>query len=118
MNKDSDEFKNWVETHKSKCHQNFDGSFPNIEAKLLQQSGFGKDPRNMVFNTLSSSQMEFKISHSCHFNKSIWGKVECLNHVAKRLGTGMQKIVTENTGKGDPFGGKNMAVWRLLLLIN
>lgn len=33
-------------------------------------------------------------------------KVECLNHVAKRFGIGMWKIVTENTGKGDPLGGK------------
>lgn len=33
-------------------------------------------------------------------------KVECLNHVAKRLGTGLTKIVAYNTGTGNPLGGK------------
>lgn len=37
-------------------------------------------------------------------------KVEYLNHVAKPLGTGLRKIVANNTGKGDPLGGKPMEV--------
>lgn len=37
-----------------------------------------------------------------HDGKTI-EKVECLNHVAKRLGTGLRKIVTDNTGTGEPL---------------
>lgn len=33
-------------------------------------------------------------------------KVECLNHVAKRLGTGLRKVVADFTGSGEPLGGK------------
>lgn len=32
-------------------------------------------------------------------------KLECLNHVAKRLGTRLRKIVAHDTGTGDPLGG-------------
>lgn len=37
LGKDSDEFKNWVETHKSKCQQNYDGSSPNMEVVAAER---------------------------------------------------------------------------------
>lgn len=33
-------------------------------------------------------------------------KVECINHVAKKLGTALKKVFQENTNTKNPLGGK------------
>lgn len=109
LGKDSDEFKNWVETHKSKCQQNYDGSSPNMEVVAAERIWERSKKHGFQYTTLVSdgdSKTHTHLTSVKPYGELEIEKVECLNHVAKRLGTGLRKIVAENTGKGDPLGGK------------
>lgn len=43
----------------------------------------------------------------CHLNENkVIQKVECLNHVAKRLGAGLRKLVKGRSKSEDRIGGR------------
>lgn len=103
------DFETWFENHKSQCQQNYEGSSPNMEVVAAERLWQRSEKYGFRYTTVVSDGDSKTFSHLTELN--LYGdtnieKVECLNHVAKRLGTGLRKVVADNTGTGEPLGGK------------
>lgn len=109
----SDEYKQWYQSHKDAgvCEKNFDGSSNAMEMKAAEIL-WTRSIRlcNMRYTTLLSDG-DAKTHH--HLQQlQVYGegidirKEECVNHVAKRVGKGLQNIVREWRGTDSSIGGK------------
>lgn len=105
------EFSIWFESHKPECAANFSGSSNAMEmkaAEILWKRSV--DVCNMQYTTVLSDGDSKTFQHLLSLN--VYGedvkisKEECINHVAKRLGTGLRNKVAEWRGKGVTLGGK------------
>lgn len=76
-----------------------------LEWKSKQQTGCGKGLRPFRYTTLVDAKTYTHLKALKPNAGLDIDKVECINHVAKRLGTGLRKIVSENAGKGSSLGG-------------
>lgn len=113
----SDEYKQWYQSHKDAgvCEKNFDGSSNAMEMKAAEIL-WTRSIRlcNMRYTTLLSDG-DAKTHH--HLQQlQVYGegidirKEECVNHVAKRVGKGLQNIVREWRGTDSSIGGKKREV--------
>lgn len=105
------EFEIWHKGHKSACELNHTGSSASMEMEaaltLWKRSvsyGFRyttllSDGDAKTFNYLSEKQIYGK--------DVILKKEECVNHVSKRLGTGLRNAVKEWKARGVTLGGKS-----------
>lgn len=102
----SQEYQNWYEQHRQECQKNWDGSSPAMEAgiaKILWARSI--EIANMRYVQMISDG-DAK-SHATIVAAKPYGenvtieKVECTNHIAKRLGTGLRNIA-----KKEKLGGK------------
>lgn len=109
LGKESVAFMDWYKEHKPKCQKNFDGSSPAMEPEAAERIWKRSEKNGFRYTTLVSDGDSKTFSHlndlKVYPDLQIT-KVECLNHVAKRLGTGLRKIVSDNSGTGAPLGGK------------
>ena len=114
-NKDSESFKVWQQNHKAsgECEQNFTGSANAMEmmaAEIMWKRSV--EACKMRYTTLLSDG-DAK-THKHLFDLAVYGdnieikKEECLNHIAKRLGTGLRNVVKEWRSKGLTLGGKKI----------
>ena len=87
------EFRKWHETH-TECNQNYSGSI---------------EKHNFRYTTLLSDGDAKTFKHLCSLN--VYGDVpptkeECVNHVAKRMGTAFRNLSTQGKKKGVTLGGR------------
>ncbi|KFM59404.1 hypothetical protein X975_13527, partial [Stegodyphus mimosarum] len=109
---DSAEYAVWFDSHKtsSMCEKNYDRSSTSMEvyaAEILWKRSIEKC--RMRYTVILSDGDAKSFIHLS--NLKIYGdiqivKEECLNHVAKRLGTGLRNKVKEWKIKGECLGGK------------
>lgn len=109
LDKDSPEFFFWAEGHKSACEKNFSGSSPAMEMHAAERLWRRSEELGFRYTVLVSDG-DAK-THLHLQSQKIYGvinieKHECVNHVAKRLGTGLRNIVKEWRTKGVTLGGK------------
>ena len=110
LGRESPEFFFWFEGHKAQCQRNYSGSSPAMEMeageRLWRRSeklGFRytillSDGDSKTFNHLEKLKIygdEFPIT-----------KEECINHISKRLGTGLRNEVKKCKAKNITLGGK------------
>lgn len=106
---DSNTFQKWFESHKPKCQCNYVGSSPRMEVVAAERIWSRSEIFGFRYTTLVSDGDAKTLTHlNTH---KIYGdieiqKVECLNHVSKRLGTGLRKLVKDSVGSKAPMGGK------------
>lgn len=103
------EFEEWFTQHETNCQKNFDGSSPAMEMEAAERIWLRSEKQGFRYTTLVSDGDSKTFSHLTGLNPYPdyeIEKVECVNHVEKRLGTGLRKIVADNTGTGNPLGGK------------
>ncbi|XP_069672172.1 uncharacterized protein [Periplaneta americana] len=109
----SQEYRKWYEDHleKGHCQKNYNGS-SNAMEKDAAEILWRRSVQNRKFRyteMLSDGDAKTHI----HLNKiKVYGsdmsivKQECINHVSKRLGTALRKLVKESRSKGVTLGGK------------
>ncbi|GFT14748.1 uncharacterized protein TNCV_99441 [Trichonephila clavipes] len=102
---DSPDFAIWYEGHKSECQINHTGSSSSMEmeaATILWQRSIKEC--NMRYTCILSDGDSKTFQHLMSLN--IYGKgkpikkEECINHISKRLGTGLRSKVKEWRSKG------------------
>ncbi|GFY09397.1 uncharacterized protein TNCV_1942071 [Trichonephila clavipes] len=110
---DSPDFAIWYEGHKSECQINHTGSSSSMEmeaAAILWQRSIKEC--NMRYTCILSDGDSKTFQHLMSLN--IYGKgkpikkEECINHISKRLGTGLRSKVKEWRSKGVCIGGKKV----------
>lgn len=109
LGESSAEFHIWFTGHESQCEINHHGSSNAMELKAAEclwkrsmQLGFRyttmlSDGDSKTFNYLSESKVYGDVNIV---------KEECINHVSKRLGTGLREVVKKSKAKGITLGGK------------
>ncbi|KAF8793037.1 hypothetical protein HNY73_004566 [Argiope bruennichi] len=109
----SPEFSIWYKTHKSDCSKNYMGSSNSMETKAAEIL-WKRSIKNcgMRYVSVVSDGDAKTYQHVSELN--VYGedveitKEECVNHVAKRLGTGLRKKVKECQSKGITLGGRKV----------
>lgn len=105
------EFQIWYESHKPQCSANHTGSSNSMEIAAAEA---------MWKRSISNCNMRYVCmlsdgdakTHQHLSDLNVYGtdvtisKEECINHVAKRLGTGLRNKVKEWKGKGVTLGGR------------
>lgn len=102
------QFQLWKESHKEQCQCNFEGSSPMMEseaAKRIWQRSLQHNFRYTCMISDGDSKTHGHLNDLKIYDKEI-EKVECINHVAKRLGTGLRNARIESTKAKAPIGGK------------
>lgn len=107
----SAEYSVWHESHKTsgKCEKNYEGSSASMEvyaAEVLWKRSIEKC--KMRYTTLLSdgdSKTFLSLTKLKVYDKPI-AKEECINHVAKRMGTALRNKVKEWRAKGVCLGGR------------
>ena len=110
LGKESPEFYIWKEGHKTKCAKNYDGSSPGMEVEAASRLWKRSKQIGFRYTTVLSDGDSKTFIHLQQMN--VYGsefsitKEECVNHIAKRLGTGLRNLVKEWRGKNITLGGK------------
>lgn len=108
---DSPEFDIWFQGHKPDCSTNFHGSSAAMETKAAEILWKRSLDYNMRYRTIVSDGDSAVFSHLQSLN--VYGnnfpitKEECVNHVSKRLGTGLRNAVKVCKAKGITLGGRS-----------
>ena len=104
------EYKKWNEQH-TECNANYTGSSGGMEVDAAESLWTrSEDRHNFRYTTLLSDGDSKTHKHLCALN--VYGddveivKEECINHVAKRLGTALRKLSTQSKKKGVTLGGR------------
>lgn len=106
----AEHFQTWYNNHKGVCNQNYVGSSPGMEVDAAERLWRRSESIGFRYTTMLSDGDAKTIAHLNDCN--IYGdkkieKVECLNHVAKRLGTGLRKLVKDRSKSKNPVGGRS-----------
>lgn len=107
----SPEFSFWFEGHKTICEADYSGSSPAMEVEAAERLWRRSETFGFRYTTLLS---DGDSKTYLHLGKiKIYGndvqiiKEECVNHVSKRLGTGLRNVVKEWKAKKVTLGGKS-----------
>ena len=93
--KHSPEFEEWFGNHRSECNRNFDGSAGGMEAAAAEQLWERSVERHGFRYTMIVSNVDAKaFKHLCDdvYGNVVLKKEEYINHVAKHLGTALNKL--------------------------
>ncbi|GBN79805.1 hypothetical protein AVEN_243360-1 [Araneus ventricosus] len=105
----SADFSIWYKAHKPECAENYVGSSNAMEVKaaeiLWTRSVENCGMRYMNVLSVGDSKTHQNLLDVYGDNMKT-SKEECLNHVAKRLGTGLRNKVKEWRSKGVTIGGR------------
>nr|XP_042896708.1 uncharacterized protein LOC122269121 [Parasteatoda tepidariorum] len=111
LGNDSAEFSIWYNGHKSECSKNFSGSSGSMEM-VLAGILWSRSVKNCGFRYLNIVSDGDSRTYQHLVELKPYGedvqivKEECLNHVSKRLGTGLRNKVKELRSKGVTIGGR------------
>uniref|UniRef100_A0A1B6JRX1 Mutator-like transposase domain-containing protein n=4 Tax=Proconiini TaxID=565685 RepID=A0A1B6JRX1_9HEMI len=107
---ESPEFDIWYEGHKEDCYKNYSGSSPAMETKAAEILWKRSLDYKLRYRTIVSDGDAAVFSHLQ--NLKVYGedvpivKEECVNHIAKRLGTGLRNVVKTCKAQGITLGGR------------
>lgn len=113
LDSSSPDFALWQSGHKEsgECNRNYTGSSGAMETKaaeLLWNRSIEKN--QMRYTTILSDGDAKTFSHlkniAPYGDDILVTKEECVNHIAKRMGTGLRKVVKEWKVKGVTLGGR------------
>ena len=101
-------FKTWMASH-IECNKNFRGTSGGMEVEAAEILWNRSLERNLRYTTMVSDGDSKSFKHLT--NKRVYGDVElhkeeCINHVAKRLGTALRKLATSGKKAGITLGGR------------
>ena len=103
------EFKKWKDGH-TECNVNYSGSSGGMEADAAEQLWSRSEDRHRFrYTTLLSDGDAKTHKHLCSlkvYGDTVIEKEECVNHVAKRLGSALRKLSTQSKKKGVTLGGR------------
>ena len=108
--RDTDDFKKWYKAHDN-CTANYTGSSNAMEktaAEILWNNSLGK--HNFRYTTMLSDGDSSTYKHVCDLK--VYGagvdirKEECINHVAKRMGTALRNLTKDTKKTGVTLGGR------------
>ena len=108
--RDTDNFKQWYDQH-SDCTINYTGSSNAMEktaAEILWTNSV--DKHDFRYTTMLSDEDSSTYAHLCALN--VYGddveieKEECVNHVAKRMGTALRNLAKTSKKTGVSLGGR------------
>lgn len=95
-----EELEAWKVTHKPNCECNYDGSSPMMETIAAEKIWSRSLDYGFRYTNLISDGDSKTLSHLHSLNlyddKQI-EKIECINHVSKRLGTALRKLVKDDS---------------------
>ena len=106
---DTMEFKHWFRTHEPECNRNYKGASGGMEMKAAELLWTRSMNRNFRYTTMLGDG-DARTFNSLT-NLRVYGdvelkKAECINHVAKRLGTALRKLATSGKKAGITLGGR------------
>ncbi|XP_054260040.1 uncharacterized protein LOC128984722 [Macrosteles quadrilineatus] len=110
LGRNSPQFNEWFAIHKPKCQANFDGSSPAMETEAA--AILWKRSENLGFRYISvisdgdSKAFDHISSLNVYGENVTIDKQECVNHVAKRLGTALRNLVKDSSKVKITLGGK------------
>lgn len=100
----------WLKNHMPNCEKNYDGSSPMMEVEAAERIWSRSLKHGFRYTTLISDGDSKTLSHlnsaKIYGDKEI-EKIECINHVSKRLGTALRNLVKDNKKTGSKLGGKS-----------
>ncbi|XP_052130897.1 uncharacterized protein LOC113206150 isoform X2 [Frankliniella occidentalis] len=110
---DSEEFTAWKEEHleKEECSINFNDSSGNMEAAgaviLFKRSVQEANLRYVSFLADGDAKTLSQLNKEQPYGSAVViQKEECVNHVSKRMGTALRKLVQDEKKKGVTLGGR------------
>ncbi|GFV32605.1 uncharacterized protein TNCV_576511 [Trichonephila clavipes] len=111
LGENSPEYSIWYKSHQEECSENYVGSSNAMEVKAAEIL-WKRSIKNygMRYVSILSDGDAKTYQHLSSLN--VYGncikiaKEECINHVAKRLGTGLRNKILEWRNKGITIGGR------------
>ena len=106
---ETEEYKTWKAAH-TKCNINYVGPSRGMEVEAAEQLWQRSIEKFNFRYTTMLSDGDAK-THNRLCSLKVYGdtpiqKEECINHVAKRVGTALRKLSTESKKKGVTLGGR------------
>ncbi len=98
---DDENFDEWLQSHSEKCSKNYEGSANSMEMECAKRIWERSEETHKLRYTTILSDGDSKTYDSLVQNK-VYGeteikKEECVNHVAKRMGTALNNLVAQGT---------------------
>lgn len=110
VDEQSDEYENWYIDHQPSCQANFEGSSPAMEVEAAERLWRRSEKAGFRYTSVisdgDSKTFDHLVSLKIYGDKVPIEKQECVNHVAKRLGTGLRNLVKDCAKKKITLGGK------------
>lgn len=106
---DTETFDKWIRGRKSSCHRNYNGSSPGMEVTAAERIWRRSESLGFRYTTMVADGDCKTLAHINELRIYAYTqveKIECLNHVAKRLGTGFRNLVKSYVGTETPMGGR------------
>ena len=103
------EFAEWYRSHAAKCSANYTGSSGGMEVKAAEVMWSRSLARGFRYTTVVSDGDTRTFKHLQDLR--VYGDVEitkeeCVNHVAKRLGTALRNLLAQGRKSGVTLGGR------------
>ena len=119
---DAEQIEGWAEKHAANCSKNFNGSSNGIEmecAKRLWRRSIEKHKLRYVAMLRDGDSKSFQAVSDLQVygeEKEIT-KEDCINHVSKRMGTALRKLIDTSKAEGSPISGKGKVTKDMVLRI-
>ena len=107
--RDTAQYQTWLANHKN-CNANYHGTSGGMEVKAAEILWGRSLNRGFRYTTMVSDGDARTFKHLTE--KKVYGddvtieKEECINHVAKRMGTALRKLATQTKKAGVTLGGR------------
>ena len=107
--RDTAQFQRWLARH-ANCNKNYDGASGGMEVEAAEILWGRSLERGFRYTTMVSDGDSRTFKHLTE--KKVYGddvvivKEECINHVAKRMGTALRKLATQTKKAGVTLGGR------------
>ena len=111
LRKSGDLLNEWKQNHKLECQKNFEGSSGAMEVeagiRIFSRSIDKYKFRYMCMLSDGDSKTFSKLTEmSIYGEKKEIQKLECVNHIQKRMGTALRKLVSEQKARKETISGK------------
>ncbi|GFX36388.1 uncharacterized protein TNCV_4933011 [Trichonephila clavipes] len=110
LGESSAEYDIWLEGHRKDCDINHSGSSTSMEMEAALIIWERSQEMGFLYSTLLSDgdckTFNYLTEKNVYGDKFEIKKEECINHVSKRLGTGLRNAVNESRARGISLGGK------------
>ena len=101
----------WKEKHAPNCFKNYEGSSNSMEAECAKRLwGRSVDKVKLRYMTMlcdgDSKSYDAVSSAEIYGSQKPITKEDCINHISKRMGTALQKLVSTSRVQGESLAGK------------